>query len=57
MSEEVLNSINFKKINSKRKFTMEQVGFKIDYGKNHLSKLMPLDSLDNGFAEYYTRID
>ena len=34
-----------------------EVEFEIDYGKNHLSKLMPLDSLDNGFAEYYTRID
>ena len=34
-----------------------EVEFKIDYGKNHLSKLMPLDSLGNGFAEYYTRVD
>ena len=33
-----------------------EVEFKIDYGKNHLSKLMPLDPFDNGFAEYYTRI-
>ena len=34
-----------------------EVEFEIDYGKNHLSKLMPLDSLGNGFAEFYTRVD
>ena len=34
-----------------------EVEFEIDYGKNHLSKLMPLDSISNGFAEYYTRVD
>ena len=34
-----------------------EVEFEIDYGKNHLSKLMPLDSIGNGFAEYYTRVD
>ena len=34
-----------------------EVEFEIDYGKNNLSKLMPLDSLGNGFAEYYTRVD
>ena len=34
-----------------------EVEFDINYGKNHLSKLMPLDSLGNGFAEYYTRVD
>ena len=34
-----------------------EVEFEVDYGKNHLSKLMPLDSLGNGFAEYYTRVD
>ena len=34
-----------------------EVEFDINYGKKHLSKLMPLDSLGNGFAEYYTRVD
>ena len=34
-----------------------EVEFEVDYGRNHLSKLMPLDSLGNGFAEYYTRVD
>ena len=34
-----------------------EVKFKVDYGKDHLSKLMPLDSLGNGFAEYYSRVD
>ena len=34
-----------------------EVMFKVDYGKDHFSKLMPLDSLGNGFAEYYSRID
>ena len=41
-----------------------EMEFEVDYGKNHLSKLIispfhpsALDSLGNGFAEYYTRID
>jgi hypothetical protein len=34
-----------------------EVEFEVDYGKNHLSKLIPLDSLGNGFAEYYIRVD
>ena len=34
-----------------------EVKFNVDYGKDHFSKLMPLDSLGNGFAEYYSRVD
>ena len=34
-----------------------QVEFEVDFGEKHLSKLMPLDSLGNGFAEYYKRVD
>lgn len=33
------------------------VQFKLDYGPNHFSQLWPLDSLGNGTAEYYKRID
>ena len=34
-----------------------EVEFEVDYGKNHLSKLIRLDSIGNGFAEYYTRVE
>tara|TARA_B100000242_G_scaffold153520_1_gene109640 strand:- start:25 stop:510 length:486 start_codon:yes stop_codon:yes gene_type:complete len=41
-----------------------EMEFEVDYGNNHLSKLIispfhpsALDSLGNGFAEYYTRVD
>ena len=34
-----------------------EVEFEVDYGNNHLSKLIRLDSIGNGFAEYYTRVE
>ena len=31
--------------------------FKVDIGSHHLSKLIGLDSVGNGFAEYYKRVE
>ena len=34
-----------------------EVELEVDYGNNHLTKLIRLDSIGNGFAEYYTRVE
>ena len=31
--------------------------FKVDIGSHHLSKLIGLDSVGNGFAEYYKELN